>query len=121
LLCPAISEPACVSTYGGSQGRVFECIWHAASARRIQTKGNGKDQGGNHQKYDWGKFGDLLDHENLCSVALALIIGGLGKEATYNLLRAQVEAIDTPDLETQAAATETAARGRCYQQRLGFR
>jgi hypothetical protein len=70
-----------------------------AKESNTKTKGNGKDHGGNHQKYDWGKFGDFLDHENLCSVALALIIGGLGKEATCNLLHAQVEAIDTPDLE----------------------
>jgi hypothetical protein len=62
-----------------------------------KDKGNGKDEGGGG--YDWNKFGDLLDHDNLCSVAMALIKGGLDKDATYNMLRTRAEAIETPDIE----------------------
>jgi hypothetical protein len=66
--------------------------------RKTEAKGNGKEpDDGAREKCDWGKFGDLLDHDNVVSVAMALIRGGLGKEAAYNLLCSQIEAIDTPD------------------------
>jgi hypothetical protein len=73
--------------------------------RKVEARsagtGNGKDHAetGERGRFDWGKFGDLLDHDNLTSVALALVAGGLGKEAGYNLLRSRVEAIDTTDKE----------------------
>jgi hypothetical protein len=69
--------------------------------KKTKPKGNGTAarEDGHREKYDWSKSGDLLDHDKLTSVAMALIVGGLSKEATYNHLRALVEAIDTPDKE----------------------
>ena len=71
-----------------------------AEARSAGT-GNGKDHAepGERERFDWGKFGGLLDHDNLVSVAMALIAGGLDMAATYNLLRSRVEAINAPDAE----------------------
>jgi hypothetical protein len=66
---------------------------------RSAGTGNGKDDTGARERFDWGKFGDLLDHDNLVSVAMALTAGGLGTTASFNLLRSRVEAIDTPDTE----------------------
>jgi hypothetical protein len=74
-----------------------------------KDKGNGKDQGGERGPYDWDKFGDLLDHDNLTSVAMALIRGGLGKDATYNLLRNRIEAIETQTQNASSAASTSCA------------
>jgi hypothetical protein len=41
----------------------------------------------------------LIDHDNLTSVALMLTNAGMHKGAAYNLLRTQVEAIETTDTE----------------------
>jgi hypothetical protein len=69
--------------------------------RKVAPKANGKgdDHGktGERERFDWGRFGDLLDHDNLTSVAMALIKGGLDKTAVFNLLRSRVEAIETSD------------------------
>ena len=75
--------------------------------RKTETKGNGKDHteagerrthGSEKVPFDWGKFGDLIDHDSLVSSAMALIAHGLEKDAAYNLLRSLVEAIDFPDI-----------------------
>jgi hypothetical protein len=69
---------------------------------QLKNKANGKDRRDapppDGKRFDWSKFGNLLDHDNLVAVAMALIAGGFDKDATYNLLRSQVEAIDTADI-----------------------
>jgi hypothetical protein len=73
--------------------------YKAATPRsKEQSKANGQDvpAGGERGRFDWDKFGDLLDPT---SVAMALIAAGLDKAATHNLLLSRVEAIDTADTE----------------------
>jgi hypothetical protein len=66
---------------------------------KAKGNGNGKDRDGNRGNFNWNKLGNILDHDDLCSAALAFIIGGLDKNTTYNLLRSRVEAIETKQLD----------------------
>jgi hypothetical protein len=68
---------------------------------KVEAKANGKAQDGGFKSdgADWSKFGYLLDHDNLAAAALMFLNAGMHKGALYNLLRTQLEAIETPDLE----------------------
>jgi hypothetical protein len=80
------------------------CAEHGYRRKTEPKTGNGEDPD-RGEGFDWSKFGDLLDHDNLCSVAMALIVAGLSKDATYNLLRSRVEVIETTDLERKQRAS----------------
>jgi hypothetical protein len=55
---------------------------------KTRSKGNGEDrQDGKRKKYDWGKFGNLINHDDSVSISMAFAKTGMQREACRNLLR----------------------------------
>jgi hypothetical protein len=70
---------------------------------RIADKAGAKTNGAGAEdeaaRVDWSKFSNLLDHDNLVSIAMSLLKAGMHQGGVYNLLRTQIEVIETPDID----------------------